>query len=104
MLAPWEEYFLSEIGDLPIEKCPAPDIDQEMKQKVRGLACVLVIFYLVTSLLCLVIISSCNLSLMPQVTNFLFKIVLARVPMTAFLMFYVITLFSSLFNCCPMVL
>ncbi|KAF8779485.1 hypothetical protein HU200_002532 [Digitaria exilis] len=34
LLAPWEEYFLNEIGDLPIEKYPAPDIDQEMKQKV----------------------------------------------------------------------
>ncbi|EES07789.1 DEAD-box ATP-dependent RNA helicase 48 [Sorghum bicolor] len=34
LLAPWEQYFLNEIGDLPIEKCPAPDIGQEMKQKV----------------------------------------------------------------------
>ncbi|KAJ1281708.1 hypothetical protein BS78_04G326500 [Paspalum vaginatum] len=34
LLAPWEEYFLNEIGDLPIEKYPSPDIDQEMKQKV----------------------------------------------------------------------
>lgn len=34
LLAPWEEYFMNEIGDLPIEKYPAPDIDQEMKQKV----------------------------------------------------------------------
>lgn len=34
MLAPWEQYFLDEIGDLPIDKYPAPDIDQEMKQKV----------------------------------------------------------------------
>ncbi|CAN6252734.1 unnamed protein product [Urochloa humidicola] len=34
LLAPWEEYFLNEIGDLPLEKHTAPDIDQEMKQKV----------------------------------------------------------------------
>lgn len=34
LLAPWEQYFLDEIGDLPIDKYPAPDIDQEMKQKV----------------------------------------------------------------------
>ncbi|CAN6245545.1 unnamed protein product [Urochloa humidicola] len=34
LLAPWEEYFLNEIGDLPVEKHTAPDIDQEMKQKV----------------------------------------------------------------------
>jgi len=34
LLAPWEEYFLNEISDLPIEKYPAPDIDKEMKQKV----------------------------------------------------------------------
>lgn len=34
LLAPWEQYFLNEIGDLPIEKCPAPDIGHEMKQKV----------------------------------------------------------------------
>jgi len=33
LLAPWEEYFLNEISDLPIEKYPAPDIDKEMKQK-----------------------------------------------------------------------
>jgi hypothetical protein len=35
LLAPWEEYFMNEIGDLPMEKYPAPDIDEEMKQKVR---------------------------------------------------------------------
>ncbi|CAL4967744.1 unnamed protein product [Urochloa decumbens] len=34
LLAPWEEYFMNEIGDLPIGKHTAPDIDQEMKQKV----------------------------------------------------------------------
>lgn len=34
LLAPWEEYFLNEIGDLPIEKYPSPDIDRETKQKV----------------------------------------------------------------------
>ncbi|KAE8779854.1 DEAD-box ATP-dependent RNA helicase 48-like [Hordeum vulgare] len=34
LIAPWEEYFLKEIHDLPIEKAPVPQIDQEMKQKV----------------------------------------------------------------------
>ncbi|XP_062220810.1 DEAD-box ATP-dependent RNA helicase 48-like [Phragmites australis] len=34
LLAPWEEYFLNEISDLPIEKYQAPEIQQEMKQKV----------------------------------------------------------------------
>ncbi|VAI51890.1 unnamed protein product [Triticum turgidum subsp. durum] len=34
LIAPWEEYFLKEIHDLPIQKAPVPQIDQEMKQKV----------------------------------------------------------------------
>ncbi|KAK3159532.1 hypothetical protein QOZ80_2AG0151230 [Eleusine coracana subsp. coracana] len=34
LIAPWEEYFLNEISDLPIEKDRAPEIHQEMKQKV----------------------------------------------------------------------
>ncbi|CAM0943340.1 unnamed protein product [Alopecurus aequalis] len=34
LIAPWEEYFLKEIHDLPVEKAPVPHIDQEMKQKV----------------------------------------------------------------------
>ncbi|KAL6633275.1 hypothetical protein ACP70R_025946 [Stipagrostis hirtigluma subsp. patula] len=34
LIAPWEEYFLDEISDLPIEKYQAPGIDEEMKQKV----------------------------------------------------------------------
>ncbi|TVU27631.1 hypothetical protein EJB05_19126 [Eragrostis curvula] len=34
LIAPWEEYFLNEIHDLPIEKDQAPEIDWEMKQKV----------------------------------------------------------------------
>ncbi|KAL6912313.1 hypothetical protein ACP4OV_001118 [Aristida adscensionis] len=34
LIAPWEEYFLNEISDLPIEKYPAPEIDLEMRQKV----------------------------------------------------------------------
>lgn len=34
LIAPWEEYFLKEVQDLPIEKGPVPHIDPEMKQKV----------------------------------------------------------------------
>ncbi|GJM87488.1 hypothetical protein PR202_ga03448 [Eleusine coracana subsp. coracana] len=34
LIAPWEEYFLNEISDLPIEKDRAPEIHQERKQKV----------------------------------------------------------------------
>ncbi|KAK1603453.1 hypothetical protein QYE76_037315, partial [Lolium multiflorum] len=34
LIAPWEEYFLKEVQDLPIEKGSVPHIDPEMKQKV----------------------------------------------------------------------
>lgn len=34
LLAPWEEYFLSTIKDLPISKAPVPLIDPETKKKV----------------------------------------------------------------------
>ncbi|KAJ0266076.1 DEAD-box ATP-dependent RNA helicase 26 [Hirschfeldia incana] len=38
MLAPWEEYFLSSVKDLPINKTPLPPIDPEAVKKVqRGL-------------------------------------------------------------------
>ncbi|KAL0736280.1 hypothetical protein Bca4012_012490 [Brassica carinata] len=38
MLAPWEEYFLSSVKDLPINKSPLPPIDPEAVKKVqRGL-------------------------------------------------------------------
>ena len=29
LLAPWEEYFLNELKDLPLEKFPIPQIDSE---------------------------------------------------------------------------
>jgi superfamily II DNA/RNA helicase len=35
LLAPWEEYFLNEIHDLPVQKSQTPNIDEEMKRKVR---------------------------------------------------------------------
>ncbi|PHU09713.1 DEAD-box ATP-dependent RNA helicase 31 [Capsicum chinense] len=35
LLAPWEEYFLSTIKDLPISKAPVPLIDPETKKKVE---------------------------------------------------------------------
>ncbi|KAK9716542.1 hypothetical protein RND81_06G240200 [Saponaria officinalis] len=34
VLAPWEEHFLEEIGDLHVERSSAPLIDQEMKTKM----------------------------------------------------------------------
>ncbi|KAJ4834215.1 hypothetical protein Tsubulata_028869 [Turnera subulata] len=34
MLAPWEEYFLDELKDLPLEKIPLPLMDQETKHKI----------------------------------------------------------------------
>ncbi|KAF8115688.1 hypothetical protein N665_0025s0146 [Sinapis alba] len=38
LLAPWEEYFLSSVKDLPINKTPLPPIDPEAVKKVqRGL-------------------------------------------------------------------
>ncbi|KAL5988506.1 putative DEAD-box ATP-dependent RNA helicase 48 [Asimina triloba] len=35
LLAPWEEYFLDEIKDLPLEKSPMPHIDSDVKLKVE---------------------------------------------------------------------
>ncbi|KAI8546353.1 hypothetical protein RHMOL_Rhmol07G0110200 [Rhododendron molle] len=34
LLAPWEEYFLYEIKDLPVEKYPAPQLDPDVKIKI----------------------------------------------------------------------
>lgn len=39
LLAPWEEFFLSAVKDLPITKAPAPSIDPDTQKKVeRALA------------------------------------------------------------------
>ncbi|KAK9121831.1 hypothetical protein Syun_019448 [Stephania yunnanensis] len=35
LLAPWEEFFLSSIRDLPISKASAPSVDPEIKKKVE---------------------------------------------------------------------
>ncbi|XP_072967753.1 DEAD-box ATP-dependent RNA helicase 48-like [Typha angustifolia] len=35
LLAPWEEYFLDEIKDLPIERSLLPELDSNIKQKVE---------------------------------------------------------------------
>ncbi|KAL2544095.1 putative DEAD-box ATP-dependent RNA helicase 48 [Forsythia ovata] len=35
LLAPWEEYFMDDIKDLPIEKCPLPHFDPEAKAKME---------------------------------------------------------------------
>ncbi|XP_077224754.1 putative DEAD-box ATP-dependent RNA helicase 48 [Tasmannia lanceolata] len=35
MLAPWEQYFLDEIKDLPIKKSPLPQLDSDMEMKVE---------------------------------------------------------------------
>lgn len=34
LVAPWEEYFLDEINDLPIEKFRLPLLDPDLKLKV----------------------------------------------------------------------
>ncbi|GMP96221.1 hypothetical protein CsSME_00044958 [Camellia sinensis var. sinensis] len=36
LLAPWEEYFLYDINDLPIEKFPLPHIDPDVKTKMKN--------------------------------------------------------------------
>lgn len=35
LISPWEEYFLDEIKDLPLERFPLPDIDPPTKLKVH---------------------------------------------------------------------
>ncbi|CAN1135455.1 Probable DEAD-box ATP-dependent RNA helicase 48 [Linum perenne] len=36
LLAPWEEYFIDELKELPLEKVPSPDIDPEVKLKMES--------------------------------------------------------------------
>jgi superfamily II DNA/RNA helicase len=36
LLAPWEEYFLDEIRDLPLEKVPSPHLDRDIKLKIEA--------------------------------------------------------------------
>ncbi|XP_027344391.1 probable DEAD-box ATP-dependent RNA helicase 48 isoform X2 [Abrus precatorius] len=36
LIAPWEEYFLEEIKDLPLQKFPLPDIDPQTKLKIEN--------------------------------------------------------------------
>ncbi|KAK7389824.1 hypothetical protein VNO78_25118 [Psophocarpus tetragonolobus] len=35
LLAPWEDFFLSTVKDLPIEKAPVPSVDPDTKRKVE---------------------------------------------------------------------
>ncbi|KAI3468765.1 hypothetical protein Pfo_025428 [Paulownia fortunei] len=35
LIAPWEQYFLDEIKDLPLEKCPSPHLDPNVKEKIE---------------------------------------------------------------------
>ncbi|CAM8937179.1 unnamed protein product [Rhodiola kirilowii] len=35
LLAPWEEYFLNEIRDLPLDKCPLPPLEPNMNRKLE---------------------------------------------------------------------
>lgn len=37
LLAPWEEFFLSTIKDLPMTKAPVPLVDPDMTKKVGSL-------------------------------------------------------------------
>ncbi|XP_010521425.1 PREDICTED: DEAD-box ATP-dependent RNA helicase 31 [Tarenaya hassleriana] len=39
LLAPWEEYFISSVKDLPITKSPLPTIDPEAVKKVQKALC-----------------------------------------------------------------
>jgi ATP-dependent RNA helicase MSS116 len=34
LIAPWEEYFINEIKDIPLEKFPLPDLDLQAQLKV----------------------------------------------------------------------
>ncbi|KAK2385071.1 DEA(D/H)-box RNA helicase family protein [Trifolium repens] len=34
LIAPWEEYFINEIKDLPLEKSPLPDLDPQAQLKI----------------------------------------------------------------------
>ncbi|CAN0916200.1 Probable DEAD-box ATP-dependent RNA helicase 48 [Linum grandiflorum] len=36
LLAPWEEYFIDELKELPLEKVASPDIDPEVKLKMES--------------------------------------------------------------------
>ncbi|CAJ1937475.1 unnamed protein product [Sphenostylis stenocarpa] len=36
LIAPWEEYFLDEIKDLPLQEFPLPDIDPQAKLKIEN--------------------------------------------------------------------
>lgn len=35
LIAPWEEYFLDALKDLPLERCPLPQLDSGLKLKVE---------------------------------------------------------------------
>ncbi|XP_057764316.1 probable DEAD-box ATP-dependent RNA helicase 48 [Salvia miltiorrhiza] len=35
LLAPWEQYFLDDIKDLPLEKLPSPELDPDVMQKIQ---------------------------------------------------------------------
>nr|KYP65600.1 putative DEAD-box ATP-dependent RNA helicase 48 [Cajanus cajan] len=36
LIAPWEEYFLNEIKNLPLQKFPLPDVDPQAKLKIEN--------------------------------------------------------------------
>ncbi|KAI3422743.1 uncharacterized protein J3R85_011830 [Psidium guajava] len=36
LLAPWEEYFLDEVKDLPIDRIPVPSVDPDVKVKMES--------------------------------------------------------------------
>ena len=46
LLAPWEEFFLSTIKDLPVSKAPAPLVDPDTKKKVPLLSYLLVLLHI----------------------------------------------------------
>lgn len=45
LIAPWEEYFLNDLKDLPLDKLPSPCLDPEIQHQVcYSLSCALVAF------------------------------------------------------------
>ena len=61
LLAPWEEYFLQEIKDLPIHKLSSPHLDPDMKVKVCSATKSFICSF---ELLCLCIVKYVRVSLL----------------------------------------
>lgn len=70
LIAPWEEYFLDGLKDLPIQKCDLPYLDPNITAKV----CILIPLHLFKPCFCfIVLINSTPLNPCPQPKNKLRK-------------------------------